>query len=272
MYNERPWGLLAKDIAKVLLPYGITHIGNDAFSECLNLREITIPATVTTIGDQSFAGCRNLRNINCYPLLPPYAETTSFANYNVNLNVPCDYLEDYQYDIVFGSFKYINCMSSDEVEDTEDVEIDAGTTDVTIIWPTKENAYTYTIVIKKNGQVVCTLVFDAFGRLLNISFAPGRNGNHPAQYAEAAANGGFRFTVTGLEEGTNYTYDIITTDESDNTLATHSGEFTTQSNTPTAIEHTNSLSSKNNYHKIIRDNQLIIIRDGKTYNVMGKEL
>ena len=272
MYNERPWGLLAKDIAKVLLPYGITHIGNDAFRECLNLREITIPATVTTIGDQSFAGCRNLRNINCYPLLPPYAETTSFANYNVNLNVPCDYLEDYQYDIVFGSFKYINCMSSDEVEDAEDVEIDAGTTDVTIIWPTKENAYTYTIVIKKNGQVVCTLVFDAFGRLLNISFAPGRDGNHPAQYAEAVASGGFRFTVTGLEEGTDYTYDITTTDESDNTLAIHSGEFTTQSNTPTAIEHTNGLSSKTNCYKIIRDNQLIIIRDGKTYNAMGKEL
>ena len=272
MYDERPWGLFANDITKVQLPYGITHIGNDAFSECLNLQEITIPATVTTIGYQSFAGCRNLRNINCYPLLPPYAVATSFANYNVNLNVPCDYLEDYQYDIVFGSFKYINCMSSDEVEDTEDVEIDAGTTDVTIIWPTKENAYTYTIVIKKNGQVVCTLVFDAFGRLLNISFAPGRNGNHPAQYAEAVANGGFRFTVTGLEEGTNYTYDITTTDESDNTLATHSGEFTTQSNTPTAIEHTNSLSSKTNCHKIIRDNQLIIIRDGKTYNVMGKEL
>ena len=272
MYNERPWGLLAKDIAKVLLPYGITHIGNDAFRECLNLREITIPATVTSIGDQSFAGCRNLRNINCYPLLPPYAETTSFANYNVNLNVPCDYLEDYQYDIVFGSFKYINCMSSDEVEDTEDVEIDAGTTDVTIIWPTKENAYTYTIVIKKNGQVVCTLVFDAFGRLLNISFAPGRDGNHPAQYAEAVASGGFRFTVTGLEEGTDYTYDITTTDESDNTLATHSGAFTTQSNTPTDLENIDSQSSEAKVQKIMRNGQLLIIRDGKTYNARGVEL
>ena len=272
MYNERPWGLLAKDIAKVLLPYGITHIGNDAFSECLNLREITIPATVTSIGDQSFAGCRNLRNINCYPLLPPYAEATSFANYNVNLNVPCDYLEDYQYDIVFGSFKYINCMSSDEVEDAEDVEIDAGTTDVTIIWPTKENAYTYTIVIKKNGQVVCTLVFDAFGRLLNISFAPGRDCNHPAQYAEAVASGGFRFTVTGLEEGTDYTYDITTTDESDNTLATHSGKFTTQSNIPTDLENTDIQAPEARVHKLLRDGQLIILRDGVEYNAMGQEI
>ena len=267
MYNERPWGLLAKNIAKVQLPYGITHIGNDAFSECLNLREITIPATVTSIGNQSFAGCRNLRNINCYPLLPPYATPTSFANYNVNLNVPCDYLEDYQYDIVFGSFKYINCISSDEVEDTEDVEIDAGTTDVTIIWPTKENAYTYTIVIKKNGQVVCTLVFDAFGRLLNISFAPGRDGNHPAQYAEQAGNG-YRFTVTGLEEGTDYTYDITVKDASNKTINSHSGKFTTESLTAVYNITTNNA----NIQKILRNGQLIILRDGVEYNAMGQEL
>jgi hypothetical protein len=269
MYNERPWGLLAKDIAKVLLPYGITHIGNDAFSECLNLREITIPATVTTIGDQSFAGCRNLRNINCYPLLPPYAETTSFANYNVNLNVPCDYLEDYQYDIVFGSFKYINCMSSDEVEDAEDVEIDAGSTDVTITWPTEEGADTYTIVIRKDGQVVCTLTFNAEGQLLNIAFAPGRNGNHPAQYAEAVANGkGFRFTVTGLEEGTDYTYDITVKDASNQTIHSHTGEFTTQSTT--AVD--NITTTTANMQKIIRDGQLIILRDGVEYNAIGQEL
>ena len=272
MYNERPWGLFANDLTEVALPEGLTHIGNDAFVDCINLKAITIPASVTSIGANSFAGCRNLRNVNCYPLLPPYAETTSFANYNVNLNVPCDYLEDYQYDIVFGSFKYIQCISSDEVEDTEDVEIDAGTTDVTIIWPSEDNAYTYTILIKKNGQVVCTLTFNANGQLLNIAFAPGRDGNHTAQYAEQTGTGGFRFTVTGLEEGTDYTYDITTADESDNTISTHTGEFTTKSNTPTGLENTNSQSPSTNPQKLLRDGQLYIYHNGSTYTIMGAEI
>jgi hypothetical protein len=152
------------------------------------------------------------------------------------------------------------------------VETIVGCHDVTITWPKEDNADTYIIVVKIDGEVFCTLTFNAEGQLLNIAFAPSRDGaNRPAQYAEQTGNG-YRFTITGLEEGTQYTYDITATDESDNTLATHSGEFTTQSNTPTAIEHTNSLSSKTKCYKIIRDNQLIIIRDGKTYNVMGKEL
>ena len=271
MYDERPWGLFANNLTEVALPEGLTYIGNDAFTNCNNLKAITIPASVTSIGANSFAGCRNLRNVNCYPLLPPYAETTSFANYNVNLNVPCDYLEDYQYDIVFGSFKYIQCISSDEVEDTEDVEIDAGTTDVTIIWPSEDNAYTYTILIKKNGQVVCTLVFDAYGRLLNIAFAPGRDGNHPVQYAEQAGNG-YRFTVTGLEEGTDYTYDITTADESDNTISTHSGEFTTKSNTPTDLENNDIQYPISDTRKLLRNGQLYIYHNGSTYTIMGAEI
>ena len=272
MYDERPWILFVNNITNVLFPYGITHIGNDAFSNCVNLRSIIIPATVTSIGNYAFAGCRNLRDITCYPLLPPYAETTSFANYNVNLNVPCDYLEEYQYDIVFGSFK-IKCLGAEsDTVDPDDVIIAPGATDVTIIWPTRENAYTYTIIINKNGQVVCTLTFDHIGRLLNIAFAPSREGVRPVPHAEQTTSNGFRFTVTGLEENTNYAYDITTSDEEDNTLSSTSGTFTTQRNTPTDIENTNSQSPEAKVQKFLRDGQLIILRDGVEYNAIGVEL
>ena len=272
MYDERPWILFVNNITNVLFPYGITHIGNDAFSNCVNLRSIIIPATVTSIGNYAFAGCRNLRDITCYPLLPPYAETTSFANYNVNLNVPCDYLEEYQYDIVFGSFK-IKCLGAEsDTVDPDDVIIAPGATDVTIIWPTRENAYTYTIIINKNGQVVCTLTFDHIGRLLNIAFAPSREGVRPVPHAEQTTSNGFRFTVTGLEENTNYAYDITTSDEEDNTLSSTSGTFTTQRNVPTDLENIDSQSPEANVQKFLRDGQLLIIRDGKTYNAQGVEL
>ena len=268
MYNNRPWGLFTADMKEAVLPHGITHIGDDAFTDCVNLKEITIPASVTSIGVNSFAGCRYLRNVNCYPLLPPYAESTSFANYNVNLNVPCDYLEDYQYDIVFGSFKYIQCIGADS-DNADTVVVTPGSTDVTITWPTKDNAYTYTIVIKKNGETVCTLTFNLYGQLINIKFAPGRNGYHSAQYAEQM-NNAYRFTVTGLEEGTQYTYSVETKDETESTIDTQTGEFTTKSNTPTSV--VNIQSSIANSRKLLRHGQLIILKDGVEYNAQGVRL
>ena len=271
MYDERPWGLFTNEIQTVVLPNGITHIGNDAFSDCTGLSEITIPYTVTSIGDYAFAGCRKLVQVNCYAINPPMAESTSFANYNVYLNVPCDNLQDYQLDMVFGSFKYIQCMGADsENVPTDDVVVTPGTNDVTITWPTAENADTYTIVIQKGNEVFCTLTFNAEGQLLNMAFAPSRNSsNRPAQYAEQAVNG-YRFTVTGLEEQTQYGYDVSAKDDEDNIISSYTGEFTTQSNTSTSVS--NIQYSTSDTHKKLRNGHLIIIRDGVEYNVMGQEL
>ena len=272
MYNERPWGLLATDLTEVALPEGLTHIGNDAFTNCNNLKAITIPASVTSIGANSFAGCRRIRDVYCYPLMPPYAEATSFANYNANLNVPCDFLEDYQYDPVFGSFKYFNCMGAEsDNTDSDEVVVTPGTTAVTIVWPTEEDADTYSIVIYKDGRVFCTLTFNANGQLLNIAFAPSRDGNRASQYAEQVANG-YRFTVTGLTESTKYEYNITTKDESDNTISTHTGEFTTKSNTPTDLENNDIQYPISDTRKLLRDNQLYIYHNGSTYTIMGAEI
>ena len=268
MYDERPWGLFINEIQHVVLPNGITHIGDGAFSDCTGLIEITIPYTITSIGDYAFAGCRKLVQVNCYAINPPIAETTSFANYNVYLNVPCDKLQDYQLDMVFGSFKYIQCMGADsENVPTDDVVVTPGTNDVTITWPTEGNADTYTIVIKKGNEVFCTLTFNADGQLLNIAFAPGRDGNHPIQYAEQAGNG-YRFTVTSLESGTKYGYNIDVKDAANKTIKSHSGEFTTQSTT--AVD--NITTNNANIQKIMRDGQFIIVRDGVEYNAMGQEM
>ena len=198
-----------------------------------------------------------------------FADSNTFENYNANLNVPCDFLEDYQYDPVFGSFKYFICMGAEsDNTDSDEVVVTPGTTDVTIVWPTEEDADTYSIVIYKDGSVFCTLTFNADGQLLNITFAPSRDGNnHPAQYAEQAANG-YRFTVTNLESGTKYSYNIEVKDASNQTIKSYSGEFTTQSTT--AVD---NISTNNaNIQKIIRNGQLLILRDGKTYNTMGAEI
>ena len=253
-------------LTSITIPNSVISIGSSAFRNCEKLGTLVLGDKIKEIGGHAFEKCNKLYHIYCYAPEPPVIDENVFTNYNVNLYVPCNYLDNYKYDRVFGSFRYIQCIDSEDVA-ADDVVVTPGTNDVTITWPTEGNADTYTIVIKKGNDVFCTLTFNTEGQLLNISFAPGRDGNRPAQYAEQAGNG-YRFTVTSLESGTKYGYNIEVKDASNKTIKSHSGEFTTQSTT--AVD--NVTTNNANIQKIIRDGQFIIVRDGVEYNAVGQEV
>ena len=256
-------------LTSVTIPSSVTEIGSYAFRECEKLGTVILGEKIKEIGNYAFEECNKLYHIYCYAPEPPVIEDNVFTNYNVNLYVPCNYLDNYKYDRVFGSFRYIQCIESEDVT-TNDVVITPSTNDVTITWPTEGNADTYTIVIKKGNEVFCTLTFNAEGQLLNIAFAPSRDGNnHPVQYAEQAGNG-YRFTVTGLEEGTHYAYNIDVRDTANKTIKSYTGEFTTESTT--AVENTHSQSPITDCQKILYEDHIYILRDGKTYTIMGAEV
>ena len=255
-------------LTSVTTPNSLKTIGTSAFEGCIRLGKVSLGYGMENIAANAFSECKRLYDIYCYASYPPFADESSFANYNVYLYVPCENQRDYILDVVWGNFKFIECIGAEsENMGGDSVVINTGSTDVTITWPTDDDADNYIIVIEKDGEVVCTLTFNSEGQLLNIAFAPSREGNHPAQYAEAITNG-YRFTVTGLEEGTDYTYTVTSKDAANKTISEHSGEFTT--NSATALDNTHSQST--NCQKILRDGHLLIIRDGKTYNARGVEL
>ncbi len=123
--SDRPWLLFCDTTDAVVLESGITHIGNNAFNGFEKLNKIELPNTLTSIGQSVFAGCRKLYDIYAYPVEPPVADNSSFANYNVNLYVPCDNLRAYQMDAVFGSFKYIQCITTTANEQVQSDTISA---------------------------------------------------------------------------------------------------------------------------------------------------
>jgi len=49
-----------ESLIRVIIPDGVTYIGDNAFRDCINLREITIPNSVTYIGDSTFWNCLSL--------------------------------------------------------------------------------------------------------------------------------------------------------------------------------------------------------------------
>ena len=256
-------------LTSITIPNSVTSIGERAFQFCSSLTSITIPNSVTSIGEYAFEDCSSLDTLTCLAMTPPaLGEDVFYGCGNPTLFVPCAALSDYQAHEQWGQFTTIECISSEEAE-TEEVVIESGTTTVIITWPTEEGADTYTIVIKKDGEVVCTLTFNSEGQLISIAFAPGRDGNHPAQYAEQISNG-YSFIVTGLDANTTYTYDVIAKDSEDNMIVSHTGEFTTLSNVATSFCNIQSPSSE--IRKLLRNGQLIILRDEVEYNAMGQEI
>ena len=264
----QPWLLFQEQITEVTTSNTTTGIGTSAFAGCIRLGKVSLGSGMENIAANAFAECKKLYDIYSYAEVPPTANESSFTNYNAYLYIPCESQRYYKADMVFSKFYNQECISSDKV-DTEagTVVVEPSTNDVTITWPTEENANTYSIVITKDGEVFCSLTFNADGQLLNIAFAPSRSGSHPVTYAASTGNG-LRFTVTSLEESTTYGYDITTKDAKDNTLSTYTGEFTTKSNVSTSVS--DIQSPMTNCQKLLHNGQLIILRDGVEYNAQGQ--
>ena len=264
--NDMPWLLFRDTTDVVILERGITGIGNNAFNGFVKLGKIELPSTLTSIGANAFAGCRKLYDIYSYAVEPPVADNTSFANYNVYLHVPCDNLRDYQMDAVFGSFKYIQCIGAENTTTDGTVTVTPSDNEAVFVWRADESAASYNLEIRKDGEVFCTLIFNANGQLTSIAFAPARNGQ--THRAAEQTGAGFRFTVTGLSESTRYTFGMTVKDATNATLQTYTGEFNT-TGVATSVDNTTTDTVA---QKIIRDGQVFILRGDKTYTPMGVEV
>ena len=86
---------------------------------------------------------------------------------------------------------------------------------------------------------------------------------------------GLQFTVSGLDSNTHYGYSLTTKDANEQPIATYSSSFTTTSEgVPTGIDNTPFLSGegRGEASKLLRDNQVLILRGGKTYTLQGVEV
>lgn len=55
--------LNGEKIKELVIPEGVTAIGNDAFHDVYTLTSVVIPSTVTQIGSEAFAGCSEMRSL-----------------------------------------------------------------------------------------------------------------------------------------------------------------------------------------------------------------
>ena len=290
--NAAPWLLFRDSISEVVLPEGITYIGTHAFRQLPLLTEVTILNAVEEIGESAFAGCaglgkvvigsgnnsrlttmgdsvfihsRKLYEIHIAATEPPIADRTTFLNYNVHLYVPCESKDKYDLDMVFGDFKYIECLDTDTP--VEDFAVTPAQTSAKFVWGAPSNAATYTLDLQQEDAPFFTLVFNATGQVQSISLAP--IGSQVRLTAAEKAGNGFTFNATGLTPLTLYNYDLTIRDAAEVVLQNYSGYFYTTSDIPTGTE--DVATDDTTPRKVFRDGQVYILRGGKVYTVMGQE-
>ena len=256
------WGTFyyCTSLTAITISERVTSIGDWTFYGCTGLTSIAIPNSVTSIGSEAFHGCTGLTDITVYATTPPTVtsgDAPSFPNYNTTLHVPCNALEAYRNHAVWGQFAEIKCIDADEVETTNEVVVEPTTNSVEFTWPAEEQASTYIIVISKDGVVFCTLTFNENGQLMGIAFAPSSDGTTPNRSAESTISG-FRFTVTGLSQGSTYTYSVTAKDADDNMLRNYTGEFTTEGGTPTSVQNATIANLRTENGRIVCDGEFQI--------------
>ncbi|MBO7458236.1 MAG: leucine-rich repeat protein [Paludibacteraceae bacterium] len=254
----------------------VTSIGDSAFYGMNSINHLTIGSSVLTIGDYAFAECKNFDDITCYAGDVPTINATTFANIGnkqyIYLYVPEGRQRAYQRDTYWGEFDVQVKEAEAITQPVTEVSITPADNTATITWPTSEDANTYTLEISKDGVVFCTLIFNANGQLTGIAFAaPGKSGNRHAPAAVKTSNGGLRFTVTGLDSGTNYHLTLLAKDSGNQEIASYAADFTT-TGTATAIDNTPfpSGEGRGEASKILLDGQLLILRGNHIYDAQGK--
>ena len=228
-----------------------------------------LPNSVTSIGNQAFYNCTSLTSVTNYATQPQAIDVRG-AFWKVNLSLCQLYVLSTSVDLYktaegWKDFGNIQPIRAEDITDVSETIITPSENEANVTWPSVSGAASYELVIKdKDGNIVCTLIFNANGQLTSIAFnAPSRNGA-PAQTQSA----GFSFTITGLDSGTGYDLTLTAKDNSGNTIEETTIPF--QTNKPEGIE--NAQGNEVQSTKVVKDGQVHILRNGKTYTMQGQEV
>lgn len=111
-------GIKDMEVQRLIIPYGVTSIGANAFSYCYSLERIVIPETVTSIGGYAFYNCSDLEKIVIPEKVTSIGE---YAFYN------CSDLESI---VIPDNVKNVGDYAFGECSDLESAVIGEGVTSI----------------------------------------------------------------------------------------------------------------------------------------------
>ena len=102
-------------LTSVTIPNSVTSIGNYVFSGCSGLTSVTIPNSVTSIGNYVFSGCSGLEYVISLPNTPPTIKSYTFPT-GVIIYVNNDALDSYQNATIWKNYNIKGLIDSENTE------------------------------------------------------------------------------------------------------------------------------------------------------------
>ena len=293
--------LWCTSLTSVTIPNSVTSIGDEAFFLCGSLTSITIPNSVTSIGDGAFAGCSltsvtipnsvmsigvnafdgcSLTSITCLGTTPPEASDLGANTSTCKLIVPHSAYNAYLRHAYWGQF--LNIVSGDWVvtllaNNNRWGEVTGGglysnNTTITITatpyegctflrWSDGNTDSPRTLTVTKDITLTAEFVEN---RDMTIIFTNSED-NDSEIYSQSltltipAAPEIEGFTFLGWKATDEFISDVITI------------QAIYEANAPTSAPEV-YVNPANPAQKLLRNGQVYILKDDKTYTIMGAQI
>lgn len=238
------------------IPNTIMHIGPYAFSYLSSLKAVEIPNSVVTIGDFAFYACSSLKSITIPNSVSHIGDWALYACYSLNSIVVEE--GNSVYDSRNNCNAIIETATNSLIVACQNTVIPEGVTNI------GEDAFfncrnITSITLPNSVTNIEPFAFD-FCSSLDTIYCYSTTPPTIHKYSFDNYNATLYVPCASIAEYTAHEVWSLFTN------------IQCIEDVETSIENTHSQSQMTDCQKIIRDGQLVIIRDGKTYNVMGQEL
>ena len=142
-----------------------------------------------------------------------------------------------------------------------DIIVNASSNSAQVTWTMVEQADYYILTLYSDESMT---------EVIGV-YTVDKNGNVTQKRVASATQSLVTCELTELLPETNYYFAVKAYNSDDQKVAEENGSFATTV-VPTYVENTHTQSPMTDCQKIIRNGQLLILRDGKTYNIMGAEI
>ena len=255
------------------MPKTLISIDYAAFANCTKLIEIVIPKTVRTIGSYAFYNCASLKKIYNNAIIPQEIDDKTFEDVDI-LNselyvMPMAFTNYYNANI-WKDFGLIETIEIGGI-DIDDSKLEFTTTQkqANVLWAANSKATLYLLSMRRVGsEDTYTFTFDENGYLISSD-------TNSLDFSKLIylQNAAYSLTITDFDTDATYVYSFLYKDNEGNILHSESGQFSPDE-FPEGIEDisSSSLQGGDRGRLILRDGQILIIRNGKTYTMQGVEV
>ena len=262
-------------LTSVTIPNSVKSIGEDAFQSCFDLTSVTLGNSVTSIGEGAFGNCYGIQEVTSYAATPPAAASCGLNRTSCTLYVPAEYIGTYSNTLWWEDFKEIRALDADYVVtffDWDDtvlarVAVAAGEAATAPADPVREG---YTFIgwdkdfsfVNSNLDVYAQYQMDAGERDMTLVFKDQDNKQLSTQSITVM------FPPVPDIKGFTFLY-WKTIDARVDDVITLQAVY--ESNSPTAAPEV-FVNPANPAQKLLRNGQIYILQDGKTYTITGQRL